>query len=220
MKLNLRQYFPELFPIEKTTTEHNYLEVNRRRGRLVLDSKNVNYSFGALHRVFQRAFTLAKPDLSPCQNALVLGFGAGSVAFILQKELKFQGTLTGVEIDPGVIALSRKYFGLDQISRLELKIADAYDYVFSEKTTYDLIVVDLFIDHIIPEKFDRKEFLDQLQRILNKEGMLFFNRMDVNFSDRDRIQNFRATMQEVFQNVRISDEFNIDHKNLIFYIKK
>lgn len=220
MKWTIRKYLPGFFPIEKSTTEYNYIEVNKRHGRLVLDSSNVNYSFGELHRVFQKAFALTKEDVSTFQNALLLGFGGGSVAFILQNELGFQGTITGVEIDNKIITLSQKYFSLDRLRNLKIEIADAYDFVFEEKQKYDIIVIDLFIDHIIPEKFDERDFLLQLESLLSSGGILLYNRMNLSYNDNDRIQNFRKTFTEVFQEVEISEEFNIDSKNLIFYVKK
>ncbi|MBE0649382.1 MAG: methyltransferase domain-containing protein [Bacteroidales bacterium] len=220
MKRYIRKYFPGLFPIEKYTTDYNYLEVNKRYGRLVLDSKNVNYSFGALHHVFQKAFSLTKFDVSSFQRALILGFGGGSVAFILQKELGFQGTITGVEIDEKVMVLSRKYLGLENLSNLKVEITDAYDFVFHQQHNYDLIVVDLFTDHIIPEKFDKKDFLYQLNLLLEKGGMLLYNRMNQSYKDKNRIQVFRKAFGDVFKEAEISEEFKIDSKNIIFYVKK
>jgi spermidine synthase len=220
MKWTIRKYLPGFFPIEKSTTDYNYLEVNKHRGRLVLDSSNVNYSFGTLHRVFQRAFALTKQDVSAFQHALLLGFGGGSVAFILQEELGFRGAITGVEIDEKVIALSRKYFGLNRLRNLKIEITDAYDFVFREKQRYDIIVIDLFLDHLIPEKFDERDFLIQLERLLQKGGMLLYNRMNSSYTDKSRIQDFRKTFAEVFQDVEISEEFNIESKNIIFYVRK
>ncbi len=220
MKLFRRENFPGFFPIEKLTTDHNYLEVNKRHGHLVLDSKNVNYSFGALHKVFQKTFEKVGEEVSSFQKALVLGFGAGSVAYILQKELNFKGKITGVEIDAKVVELARKYFGLNEIQNLQVEIADAFDFVFYQQQKYDLIVADLFIDHIVLEKSDQKDFLSQLDRLLEKGGILLYNRMSQSFKDKLRMQTFRKAFADVFKAAEISDEFRIDLKNIIFHVKK
>lgn len=220
MKLPFQKYFSGIFPIEKITTDYNYLEVNRRHGHIVLDSEHVNYSFGMLHQVFQEAFVKANRDVLSFRNALLLGFGAGSVAYILQKELDFKGNITGVEIDPKVIEMARKYFGLDDLQNLKLEIDDAYSFVFRERNKYDLIVVDLFIDHLIPEKFDQKDFLIQLNRLLEKEGMLLYNRMNQSFKDKTRIELLRKAFADVFTDAELSEEINISSKNLIFHVKK
>lgn len=220
MKWSLGKYFSGIFPVERRTTDNNYLEVNKLHGRFVLDSEHVNYSFGALHKVFQKAFERIKPDILSFKRTLVLGFGAGSVAYILQKELKLKGDITGVEIDPDVIELARKYFGLEDLQNLKIEIEDAYDYVSREKKKYDLIVVDLFIDHLIPEKFDQENFLIQLERLLKKGGTLLYNRMNESFQDQDRIKSFRKTCAVVFRKAELSEEFNIGSHNIIFHIKK
>lgn len=220
MKSILRKYFPGFFPIEKITTDYNYLEVNKRHGRYVLDSEHVNYSFGELHKVFQKAFRHTNRDISSFNKALLLGFGAGSVAHILQQESGFEGIITGVEIDPKVIELGGEFFGLNKAKNLRLEICDAFDFVFIEQQKYDLIVVDLFIDHFIPEKFDQKDFLTQLERLLEKGGMLLYNRMNQSFKDKDRINSLRKTWAEVFKTAELSEEFSIESNNIIFHVKK
>lgn len=220
MKSLLRKYFPGFFPIEKITTDFNYLEVNKRHGHYVLDSEHVNYSFGELHKVFQQAFKLLNQDISSFQKTLILGFGAGSVAHILQQELGFEGIITGVEIDPKVIELGGVFFGLNKAKNLRIEICDAYDFVFTEQQNYDLIVVDLFNDHHIPEKFDQIEFLTQLDKLLEKGGILLYNRMNQTYKDRNRIESFRKTWTDVFNRAELSGEINIHPNNKFFHIKK
>ena len=220
MKSLLQKYFPGFFPVEKITTDYNYLEVNKRYGHYVLDSEHVNYSFGTLHKAFQEAFQLSKRDISSFQKALLLGFGAGSVAHILQKELGFEGIITGVEIDPKVIELGGEFFGLNRAKNLRIEICDAFDFVFKEQQKYDLIVVDLFIDHLIPEKFDQIDFMAQLDRLLENEGMLLYNRMNQSFKDKNRIESFRKTCADVFKTAELVEEFNIQSNNIIFHVKK
>lgn len=220
MKSLLRKYFSGFFPIKKVTTDYNYLEVNKRHGHYILDSEHVNYSFGSLHKIFQKAFQLTKYDISSFQKALLLGFGAGSVAHILQKELGFDGIITGVEIDPKVIELGGTFFGLNKVRNLRIEICDAFDFVFKEQQKYDLIVVDLFIDHHIPEKFDQPDFMAQLDRLLEKGGMLLYNRINQSFKDKNRIELFRKTCDNVFKKAEHVEEFNIRSNNIIFYVKK
>lgn len=220
MKRNFQQYFPGFFPIEKLKTDYNYLEVNKRRGRLVLDSRSVNYSFGALHKVFQEAFKRTAPQVSSYQKALILGFGAGSIAHILQKELGFQGKITGVEIDAQVVELARKYFRLNDIRNLNLHTTDAFNFVSVHQQSYNLIVVDVFIDHYIPKKFDQIEFLNRLNCLLKKRGILLYNRISNSFRDKIRMEVFRKSFYDVFKTSARSDEFKIGSRNIIFYVNK
>ena len=141
-------------------------------------------------------------------------------AHILQKELGFDGIITGVEIDPKAIELGSTFFGLNKVRNLRIEICDAFDFVFKEQQKYDLIVVDLFIDHHIPEKFDQPDFMAQLDRLLEKGGMLLYNRINQSFKDKNRIELFRKTCDNVFKKAELVEEFNIQSNNIIFHVKK
>ena len=64
------------------------LEIYLSNGKYTLDSARVNYSFGGLHAVFRKAFSrfnICERDIS---NALILGFGTGSVAIFYAMSTK------------------------------------------------------------------------------------------------------------------------------------
>ena len=106
------------------------MEVTWNKGRLVLDTENTNYSYGSLEKVLR--FGLQKMDYNVIKNfnsILVLGVAGGSVIKILVDEVKFDGKITGVEIDSQTIELANKYFGLDKNKKLEIIIDDAQLFV-------------------------------------------------------------------------------------------
>src|SRR5262245_54275891 len=71
---------------ERKSAVSGRLEVHHVNGKYLLDTASVNYSFGGLHEVFQSAFAQFNIGRRKANNALILGFGAGSVASILQNE--------------------------------------------------------------------------------------------------------------------------------------
>ena len=151
------------------------LQIYLSNGRYILDSVRVNYSFGGLHAVFRKAlsrFNIRERDIS---NVLILGFGAGSVASILCHEYKKDAHLTGVEKDPVVIELAKKYFHIDRYKNLSLHIEDAGDFVENCDKKFDLVVVDIFVGADVPEKFREEKFLAGLGRLLSPAGISFFN---------------------------------------------
>jgi spermidine synthase len=109
------------------------------------------------------------------KNVLLLGFGAGSIASILQKEYKKKLKIIGVEKDPVVVDLARKYFSLGKFKDLELYTEDAYDFVRNCNNKFDMIVMDVFVDVNVPDKFLEKEFISSLGDLLSVRGILFFN---------------------------------------------
>jgi spermidine synthase len=151
------------------------LEVYLTNGRYVLDAARVNYSFGGLHTVFRKVFSRFDIRQREINSALILGFGAGSVARILCDEYHKTIHLTGVEKDPVVIDLAKKYFQVDRYENLSLLAEDAGDFVDRCDQQFDLIVVDIFVGLDVPPKFWENEFLAGLGRLLSPRAISFFN---------------------------------------------
>ena len=164
------------YTIEERKSEvSGKIEVLYSNGKYVLDSAHVNYSFGGLHTVFQRAFSQFRIKEREINNALILGFGSGSVASILQNEYGKHLEFTGVEKDAQVIALAKKYFSIDKYKNLSLHCEEAYDFTFKCTQRFDLIVMDVFIDLNVPEKFSEEKYVSSLGNLLSDKGILFYN---------------------------------------------
>ena len=215
MRQLLRKYFPQWFPVEKVHSDYNTLEVVRRYKKLILNAPHVNYSFGTLHQVFKNAFRQLNPDYRKIENVLILGFGAGSVATILQKENHCGCHITGVEIDEKVIALAKKYFRLDELENPDLHIADAADFLSKDAKQYDLIVVDLFLDHRTPEKFLTVAFLKNLYAHMQPRGIVVFNYLLYDYEAKEKAIAFEKEFREVFRQVRVLS-FKKHPKNIVF----
>lgn len=152
------------------------LEVWYAYGRKMLNSTNVNYSFGRLDKVFRSAFKQLKIHERPIKSVLLLGLGAGNVPTIL-REINPKIAVVAVEIDPVVVRLGEKHFGLGQGPQLEIIVADAIDYVKTCDRRFDMIVVDIFIDDQVPDRACEAAFLQQLAALLHPSGLLIFNRL-------------------------------------------
>lgn len=177
--MNFLKYIASfIFPIriEYRTSEINgKVEVVHINGKYVLDSAHANYSFGGLHRVFQTAFSQFKIKDRKMDSALILGFGGGSVASILQKEYGKKIKILGVEKDKEIIDLARKYFSIDEYKNLNLICHDAREFVFNCDKKFDLIVIDVFVDRNVPDEFTEEKFLSRLKNLISEKGILFFN---------------------------------------------
>jgi spermidine synthase len=55
------------------------------------------------------------------QHILILGVAGESVIKTLVNDIKFDGKITGVEIDSAIILIANKYFQLNEIENLEMK---------------------------------------------------------------------------------------------------
>jgi spermidine synthase len=104
--------------------------------------------------------------------------GGGSVIQTLRNEFKYAGNITAVEIDPIVFQLAQSEFGLIPSKDLILLQQDALDYMRSNKEKYDCIVVDIFLDTIVPEPFMQKDFWIHILEAMNVHAKVIFNFMD------------------------------------------
>jgi spermidine synthase len=162
----LKSYSSELNP---------RLDVRLLNGKKVLDSEQANLAWGGLHILFQKTFQQIKFDKERIKNVLLLGFGAGGVAHILQKELEIDCSITGIEIDKTLIEISKEHFDFDQLKKIEIIIADANEFLKKNSFQYDLIVVDLFFDIQIPDSSATDSFRKNLIHAVAPGGWLVYN---------------------------------------------
>jgi spermidine synthase len=179
------------------------LEVAYWRGKIILNARNANYSFGALHKVFVNAFKHVRLNTETMNNALVLGFGTGSVANIINNDYNFNGQITGVEIDEKVIELGHRYFDLEKFSNLQLVCADASDYLQQATSTFDLIVVDIFKGFIVPQEARTGVFLELLKQRMSPGGLLLFNMVARTYILKKEADLLQRKLQDCFGKVEV-----------------
>ena len=169
----LKQILSYLWPItaKKDSDFSGILEVTWIDGKKVLDTKNANYSYGALQKVLENGLNFI--DFRQIESVLILGLGGGSVLRSLQDKFNFFGKIHAVEIDQKIIDIAKREFDISAIKNLNIHNSDAFDFVKNRDQFYDLIIVDLFIDAEIPEAFLSEEFCQNLSEIC--QNSLLFN---------------------------------------------
>ncbi len=184
---------------------HNfYLEVVYSRGRNMLNTKKANYSFGGLHRVFQIAFKAIQFEKMSPQNMLILGFGAGSVASIVQEEYgKKSVRITGVEIDSEIIELGKKYFNTERYVNTNIICSDAFTFIQQTKDKYDLIVVDIYNEVLVPQEFESVQFLKEIHSHLNINGCIIFNKVAHTDKFYFQFEELQKEMSKVYTRVNV-----------------
>lgn len=117
--------------------------------------------------------------LSLISNVLILGLGAGTVVEVINKKWP-DAKIIGVEIDPIIIEIGKKYFGLNQIENLEIILDDAINFIHNTKyiihnTRYDLIIVDLYKGYAVENNINNIEFLQKIAQKSAKNSFVIFN---------------------------------------------
>ena len=214
----LLSYFLPIKVYETPSKTSTNLEVTWNNGYLVLDSKNTNYSFGSLQRALKKGLKyIGYERIKSFESILVLGVAGGSVIETLKKEVKFDGKITGVEIDATVVDIANKYFGLSKYDNLEIVIDDAFEFVLKTKDTYDLIIIDIFQDTIMPNFLFEDYFINRINFLLNVNGFILFNTMALKYKDRRRNAIYKSKFDSNYS-VRLYPK--IEEHNELFTIKK
>jgi len=153
-------------------------------------------------------YALAGPFLRPNVtwqspwSGLILGFGAGT--FAKQARHFFPGaSLTGVEIDPGMLEVAKKYFDFSP-NDARVVIDDGRAFLHRADTgTYDLIFLDAFQDVTIPFHMSTREFFQEVRNHLATDGVLVIN-INMRFEGQAGLlehvsQTVRSVMPRIFR---------------------
>jgi spermidine synthase len=153
-----------------------------------------------LPMLYSRAMSIAAIYPPEAKRVLMLGIGGGSIPIYLHRFLP-DAQIDAVDIDPGVIGVAKKYFGVCETSRLRLIENDGRVFLNRNSEPYDIIMLDAFIGSYIPFHMMTKEFYQLVRSRLKPHGVVAINILPV---ERLFPSNVR-TLQRVFDHM---DFFN------------
>jgi len=217
----IRKIISYLYPIiikEIASERSGNLEVTLVNGKLVIDSENANYSYGTLQKVLKKGLLyIGAEKVEQFNSILVLGVAGGSVIKTLRNDFYSSAKITGVEIDPDVIDLANNYFKLNSISNLDLIIVDAFEFIKTTNTTYDLIIIDIFNDSKMPQKLFETDFWNNILQLLNNKGTCLFNSIYTSKQDTHRNQQLSSYLKSLF---KTSKQLKTHGINELFILEK
>jgi len=213
-----KSFFKRLFGgeiIEKFDSAVNgeILVVKELSGKTVMRVGKIAQSGGMVEEIWTVVFNKLKAENRQPKTVLVLGLGAGTAAKILAE--KWPGIkIVGVEIDPEVIKMGKKYFGLGEISNLKIVIEDGIKAIRRQLSTisqkkFDLILVDMYCGQEFPQKAESQEFLNDLKKLLRKKGLIVFNRLYFG-KHKNKSEKFAQSLKSSFFQTKIArTDFNL-----------
>jgi len=152
------------------------LEINITDGIKTLDTHSCNYSYGSLQIILQKG--LEEIEWSHAvKNILILGLGGGSVIQTIREVFHSDADITAVEIDHTMIEIARQEFGIEKYAPLNIINDDALHFMAKCSKSYDLIIVDVFVQETIPENCLSTDFLTKISTALAENGNIVFNTM-------------------------------------------
>lgn len=183
-----------LYPItiyNKPSVISKSIEVTLYNGKMLLNTKNTNYSYGSLQVILKKGLLdIGKAEINSMESILILGVAGGSVVQTLVTDFSFTKNITGVEVDKEIIDVANSYFNLDKISNFKCIIADAEQFVNTDANHYDLIVIDIFKDTEMPSFLFEQSFVSNCKKLLNKNGYILFNTMHLTADSKNTIDKY------------------------------
>ncbi len=168
--------------VHEETSFHQYIGVvERPDGRRLL---HLNEGV-AVHSVWRPdsvltggvwdAFLALPPLLGrPLERVAILGNAGGTTARALGVYYP-DAEIDGVELDPAVSRVGRRYFGMDDNPRLAVHDADARPFLRATDERYDLIIVDAYRQPYVPFYLATREFFRLARERLRPGGIVALN---------------------------------------------
>ncbi|MFC1649784.1 spermidine synthase [Patescibacteria group bacterium] len=164
-------------------------------------------SGGLARKIWKKPLERVKNYDLRVEKILILGFGGGGMVGLIKKHWP-DSRITGVDIDPAIVELGRKYIKWDS-NNVEVAIEDGEKFVNNITTQqhplpntnkYDLVLVDTYYGATFPEKFKKAGFTRRVKKVLNKNGVAVFNRL-YGSEDRVRADKFGRMLEKNFKSV-------------------
>jgi spermidine synthase len=170
-----------------------------------IQAEGLTQSGGIVESFWKQTLNKIKSKKQDFKSILILGLGGGTVAKLIYKNWP-EAKVTGVDIDPVIVELGKKYLGLDD--RVDIKIQDAYETIPGK---FDLVIVDLYQGDKFPKKFEDEKFL----RSLTKNKLVIFNRLYYKEKKAEALE-FGGRLRKVFGKV----EYFYPITNMMFVCSK
>jgi spermidine synthase len=166
-----------------------------------IQAGNLTQSGGIIESMWKQTLKKVRARGLEVKRCLILGLGGGTVVKLIHKNWP-NAKIVGVDIDPVIVDLGKKYLRLD-ISKVDVKIADAYRFTKLQaltSKTYDLVVVDLYNGDQFPKKFGSQSYIQVVRSLLAESGVAVFNRLY--YKDKKiEAENFGKKLKKVFTNI-------------------
>jgi spermidine synthase len=165
-------------------TEYNDIFITKRRDALTMSFqlKGFDYTESVanlrdpddLPVRYTQVMTVAAVYPAEAKTILMIGLGGGSLSTYLGRFMP-ETTIDTIEIDSGVIAAAKTYFGIKETSRVRYHGGDGRVYLNRNKQLYDLILVDAYHGGFVPFHLLTKEFYELVKQRLAPAGAAAFN---------------------------------------------
>jgi spermidine synthase len=203
---------------EKESRYNGHLKVVNTWGMgTYIQAEGLTQSGGIVEDIWKQTLNKIHRSQFTVHNSLILGLGGGTVANLIRKNWS-AATITGVDIDPAIVDLGKKYLGLCDAG-VKIEIADASDFLTRNSSplthSFDLIIVDMYQGDSVPKKVQTQYYMHLVSSLLSRSGIAVFNRLYFK-KKREETIKFGRKLESVFKRV----EKFYPTTNLMFFCRK
>ncbi|MGQ9524829.1 MAG: fused MFS/spermidine synthase [Armatimonadota bacterium] len=139
------------------------------------------------------------PLIKPCmQRVLFIGLGGGTGPRQF-RETYPNLTVDVAEIDPEVLRIARRFFGLRTDDRLRVTVRDGRMFLRRSSDKYDMIVLDAYYADGVPFHLTTREFMRMVKDRLTPGGVVMANTIgSIQGRRSDLVRSEYRTMRAVF----------------------
>ena len=111
---------------------------------------------------------VALTGLSVCEaprRVLIVGLGGGTLPMFIRQYFP-EAVIDGVDINPDVVDVARRFLGFREDSRMRGIVADGRKFIEETREPYDVIFLDAFGADSVPPPLSTVEFLRAVRKAL------------------------------------------------------
>lgn len=123
---------------------------------------------------YTRYMTASLMYAKDVHSILEIGFGGGRTSWYLHRFLP-NVSVTSVELDPAVLDLAKKYFGIHDEPNFQVVNRDGRLFLSESKDKYDIILIDAYRGPFVPFHLLTKEFYQIVKDHLADGGVVAQN---------------------------------------------
>ncbi|WP_395822901.1 spermidine synthase [Archangium minus] len=130
-------------------------------------------------------------------RVLVVGLGGGAFPMLMHRLLPRRAQVDVVELNPVVVDVARRFFGVREDSRLHIHVGDGARFMARQGARYDLILLDAFSDSGTPDHLKESLFLKDVRSRLVPGGVAVLNiALEESRNVAQRIETFASAFED------------------------
>ena len=144
------------------------------KNRRYIESRRNPKDLTELPVAYTKSFTIGLAYPKNLNSFLMIGMGGGSTSWYLHKSLP-KAKVTAVELDPEIIRLAEKYYGLKANENFIISELDGRVHILRNRQKHDIILVDAYRGPFVPFHLMTKEFFKLAKKRLTEGGVMVQN---------------------------------------------